>query len=113
MQRTIFAEGEILVREGDAAGGFFRLLSGAVDVVRELDGHPILLGKVGAGQFLGEMSVVENRPRSATARAASEVEVEILTPAEFSTRSPTLHRPHGSLLGVCVSGCARRTYRQR
>ena len=83
MQRTIFAEGEILVREGDAAGGVFRLLSGAVDVVRELDGHPILLGKVGAGQFLGEMSVVENRPRSATARAASEVEVEILTQAEF------------------------------
>jgi hypothetical protein len=31
----------------------------------------------------GEMGVVENRPRSATARAASEVEVEIFTPAEF------------------------------
>jgi hypothetical protein len=29
------------------------------------------------------MGVVENRPRSATARAASEVEVEILTPTEF------------------------------
>src|SRR5204863_6766455 len=83
MQRTIFAEGQILVREGDAAGGVFRLLSGTVDVVRELDGHPILLGKVGAGQFLGEMSVIENRPRSATARAAGEVEAEILTPAEF------------------------------
>jgi CRP/FNR family cyclic AMP-dependent transcriptional regulator len=29
------------------------------------------------------MGVVENRPRSATARAASEVEVEILTPTDF------------------------------
>jgi hypothetical protein len=29
------------------------------------------------------MGVVENRPRSATARAASEIEVEILTPTEF------------------------------
>jgi hypothetical protein len=29
------------------------------------------------------MGVVENRPRNATARAASEVEVEILTPIEF------------------------------
>ena len=29
------------------------------------------------------MGVVENRPRSATARAASEVEVEIFTPTEF------------------------------
>ena len=50
---------------------------------RELDGEPILLGTVGAGQFIGEMGVVEKRPRNATARAASEVEVEILTPTEF------------------------------
>src|SRR5204863_9133117 len=83
MQRTIFAEGQILVREGDAAGGVFRLLRGTVDVIRELDGLTILLGKVGAGQCLGEMSVIENQPRSATGRAASEAEAEILTPAEF------------------------------
>jgi CRP/FNR family transcriptional regulator, cyclic AMP receptor protein len=83
MQHAIFAEGQILVKEGDAAGGVFRLISGTVDVIRELDGHPILLGTVGAGQFLGEMSVIENQPRSATARAASEVEAEILTPTEF------------------------------
>src|SRR6266436_9637910 len=80
---THFAEGHVLFREGDPADCVFRLLSGAVDILRDLDGDPILLGTVGAGQFLGEMGVVENRPRSATARAASEVEVEILTPTEF------------------------------
>jgi CRP/FNR family cyclic AMP-dependent transcriptional regulator len=83
MPRTHFAEGQVLFREGDPADGVFRLLSGAVDIVRDLDGDPILLGTVGAGQFIGEMGVVENRPRSATARAASEVEVEFLTPTEF------------------------------
>ena len=83
MTRTHFAEGQVLFREGDPADAVFRLVSGAVDILRELDGEPILLGTVGAGQFIGEMGVVENRPRSATARAASEVEVEILTPTEF------------------------------
>src|SRR5438552_13115422 len=83
MTCTHFAEGQVLFREGDPADSVFRLLSGAVDIFRELDGDPILLGTVGAGQFIGEMGVVENRPRSATARAASEVEVEILTPPEF------------------------------
>jgi len=83
MTRTPFAEGHVLFREGDPTDGVFRVLSGAVDIVRELDGDPILLGTVGAGQFIGEMGVVENRPRSATARATCEVEVEILTPAEF------------------------------
>src|SRR5262245_15477634 len=83
MTGTHFAEGEVLFREGDTPDCVFRLLRGAVDILRELDGEPILLGRVGAGQFIGEMGVVENRPRSATARAASEVEVEILMPTEF------------------------------
>ena len=38
-------------------------------MVRELDGNVIILGTVGAGQFIGEMGVVENRPRSATIEA--------------------------------------------
>jgi len=83
MTRTHFAKGQILFREGDPPDCVFRLLSGAVDILRELDGDPILLGTVGAGQFIGEMGVVENRSRNATARAANEVEVEILTPPEF------------------------------
>jgi hypothetical protein len=83
MTRTHFADGQTLFKEGDPPDGVFHLLSGTVDVLREVDGDTILLGKVGAGQFIGEMGVVENRPRSATARAASVVEVEILTPTEF------------------------------
>src|SRR5947208_16295540 len=83
MTSTHFAVGQVLFREGDPADSVFRLLSGAVDIFRELNGEPILLGTVGAGQFVGEMGVVENRPRSATARAASEVEVESFTPPEF------------------------------
>jgi CRP/FNR family transcriptional regulator, cyclic AMP receptor protein len=83
MTCTHFSEGKFLFKEGDTPNCVFRLLSGAVDIFRELDGESILLGRVGAGQFIGEMGVVENRPRSATARAASEVEVEILTPTEF------------------------------
>jgi len=95
MTRAHFAEGQVLFREGDPADSVFRLLSGTVDILRELDGDPILLGTVGAGQFIGEMGVVENRPRNATARAASEVEVEILTPTEFLdqiARSPRAAR---------------------
>jgi CRP/FNR family transcriptional regulator, cyclic AMP receptor protein len=83
MIRTHFSEGQILFREGDPPDCVLRLVSGAVDIVRELDGDPILLGTVGAGQFIGEMGVVENRSRNATARAVGEIEVEILSPSEF------------------------------
>ena len=83
MTNTHFAKGQVLFREGEPADSVFRLLRGAVDIFRELDGEAILLGTVGAGQFIGEMGVVENLPRSATAQAASEVEIEILAPTEF------------------------------
>ena len=83
MTRTHFAEGQILFREGDPSDGVFRLLAGIVDVVRELDGDLILLGTIGGGQFIGEMGVVENRPRSATVRATSKIEAEFLNPTEF------------------------------
>lgn len=83
MTLTRFAEGQILFKEGDPSDGVFRLLSGSVEVVRELDGDLILLGTVGAGQFIGEMGVVENRPRSATVRAATDVEAELVKGTEF------------------------------
>jgi CRP/FNR family cyclic AMP-dependent transcriptional regulator len=92
MINTHFAEGQILFRDGDPADRVFRLISGAVDILRELNGEPILLGTVGAGQFIGEMGVVENRPRSATARAASEVEAEILAPRPSSSIRLPAHR---------------------
>ena len=83
MTRMDFAEGHILFREGAPSDGVFRLLRGTVEVVRELDGDLILLGRVGDGQFIGEMGVVENRPRSATIRAVSEVEAEFFNRTEF------------------------------
>ena len=83
MTLTRFVDGQILFKEGDASDGVFRLLSGSVDVVRELDGDIVLLGTVGVGELIGEMGVVESRPRSATVRATSEVEAEFLKPTEF------------------------------
>jgi CRP-like cAMP-binding protein len=83
MTRIQFTQGQILFREGDPSDGVFRLLSGTVDVVRELGSELIVLGTVGSGQFIGEMGVVENVLRSATVRAASAVEAEFLDPTEF------------------------------
>ena len=49
MTNTHFAKGQVLFREGEPADSVFRLLRGTVDIFRELDGEPILLGTVGAG----------------------------------------------------------------
>jgi CRP/FNR family cyclic AMP-dependent transcriptional regulator len=82
-----FARGAELFREGDAVDCVFRLVSGEVEILRRAGEQAIVLGRVGAGQFLGEMGVIEERARrSATARACTEVAAEILTPSEFFDR---------------------------
>jgi cyclic nucleotide-binding protein len=45
-----FPEGQVLFSEGHPADSVFRILSGTVDILRELDGEPIPLGRVGAGE---------------------------------------------------------------
>lgn len=84
--RKTYEEGEILFSEGDPSDYVVRIEAGTVDVLRDLGGESIALGTVKAGEFLGEMGVIEGEPRSASARAASVVEAEVLTPDLFFAR---------------------------
>jgi len=60
-----------------------RIRSGRIDVLRDVGAASIVLGQAAEGEWLGEMGVIENRNRSATARAAEDGEVEVLTTHEF------------------------------
>jgi len=84
MDTRRFAQGDILFREGDAADRVFRLRSGAVEIVRKVGGQAVIMGTVGPGQFVGEMAALERRPHhSATARAATNSEADVLRRDEF------------------------------
>jgi CRP-like cAMP-binding protein len=48
---THFAEGHVLFREGDPADCVFRLLSGAVDILRDLDGDPSFSARLAQGSL--------------------------------------------------------------
>lgn len=79
-----FRRGEILFNEGDPVEGVLSIHSGSIEVLRRRNGVEFVLGTVRGGQFLGEMSVAENRAqRSATARAVSDGEAELIGRAEF------------------------------
>jgi hypothetical protein len=81
-----FAPGDILFRQGDPSDHVVLVRSGQADVLREAGDELILLGTAKEGEFLGEMGVLDARPRSATVRAATTLEVELISRQGFLER---------------------------
>jgi CRP/FNR family cyclic AMP-dependent transcriptional regulator len=94
-QQYEFRKGDVLFRQDDVSDRVFRVSRGEVEVLREVGSASVLLGHVREGEWLGEMGVIENRNRSATARAATDGVVEVITARQFLDRvsgDPTLAR---------------------
>jgi diguanylate cyclase (GGDEF)-like protein len=84
-QRTV-RKGDTLFGEGDPGDELFVILKGAVAVtVRTQAGEEVALSEIGAGNFLGEMSIVEQATRSATCRAVQNCELLTLHADDFLT----------------------------
>ena len=67
------ATGEVLFRQGESTRSMYIIETGTVDVLLERDGgRKELIARFGALDVIGEMSLLDAGPRSATARATSE-----------------------------------------
>jgi CRP/FNR family transcriptional regulator, cyclic AMP receptor protein len=73
--------GKELTRQGEAGNEFLVILDGNVDVVK--DGK--VIATRGAGDFLGEIALLEDRPRTATVVAKTPVSVDVIGRQEFKT----------------------------
>ena len=73
------AAGEIVYRQGDDADGCFVIESGTADVLG--DGRPI--ATVGPGDLVGEIALLRDVPRTATVRAATEMDLRLLAADRF------------------------------
>ncbi len=83
------APGRVLIREGARGGEFFVVIDGELTVAR--DGRT--LDAVGAGGFVGEMSLVTGKPRNATVTVKEPVRALVVTTRAFRRlleRSPTI-----------------------
>lgn len=78
-----FEPGEVIFKEGEDSREMFVVLEGQVEVVKVSPRGEVKLAVLSRGEFLGEMSLLESLPRSATARAVTAVKMLAIHPGGF------------------------------
>ncbi|WP_437602605.1 Crp/Fnr family transcriptional regulator [Sorangium sp. So ce590] len=91
-----YAPGDVLFREGDPGDVLFVLQTGAVRITKSVEGEDKVLAVLGPGEFVGEMAILNGKPRIATATvsepsrclvvAARKLEVMLQRDAEIAFR---------------------------
>lgn len=76
-----FAKGDTIVSEGDEDGRFYLVLEGSARIV---NGRRTL-ARLGAGDYFGEISLIDGEPRSAAVVATEPVRMITLARSTFRT----------------------------
>ncbi len=107
-----FASGTYVFKKDDPATDFYVIEKGEVEVLRQLeDGkEPETVAVFGPGDFFGEMALVEDRPRSASVRARTDVELTIIGKGMFAKMSKVI-APLAQQINTAIR--KRTTMRQR
>jgi signal transduction histidine kinase len=94
IQERAFSVGQEIFREGDPGDGLYVVSEGLVEISGNLSGgQRQVFSQIAPGGVFGEMSVIEQLPRSACATAKSPTRVLFISRAEMQTaieRSPVL-----------------------
>jgi len=68
-------EGEYIFREGDLGTEMYIIHEGKVEILNKVSGKEVAIAILEKGDFFGEMSILEDMPRAASARALTPSKV--------------------------------------
>jgi CRP-like cAMP-binding protein len=78
-----FNDGDIIFAEGDQSREMYVVVEGEVAVSKKSNKGEVTLAVLQRGDFVGEMSLLESLPRSATARARGKTKLLAIQPGGF------------------------------
>jgi CRP-like cAMP-binding protein len=78
-----FPTGTVLFREGDRGEEMFILQSGKVKISKKIRGVEKTLATLEKGEFFGEMAILNDKPRSATAETIEDCEMLVIDRKTF------------------------------
>jgi CRP/FNR family cyclic AMP-dependent transcriptional regulator len=73
-----FHAGDVLFHEGELGEEMYVIQAGSVEITKKTGGLEIPIATLGRGEFLGEMAILNNKPRTATARVIEDVKCLVL-----------------------------------
>ena len=86
MTERAFKAGEAVFAQGDKGSSMYVVLSGAVQIYlppKEKDEPPVILKDARTGEYFGELSLFDDKPRSASVQATVDTTLLELTREEF------------------------------
>jgi len=81
--KQTFNDGEVIFREEEPGDTAFEIVSGNVEISKQGDGGTVSLAVLNPGDMFGEMGVLDQGIRSATATAVGAVTVSAISRKEF------------------------------
>jgi len=91
IRREHFEAGETIFREGERGDRVYVIVDGEIDILRATpDGGETLVIRMGQGETFGEIALVRETPRNATARSASKVNLLSMDRETFQTLFATM-----------------------
>lgn len=86
LDRAVFYAGDAVFREGEAGGRAYLIERGRVEISKSVDGHREVLGVIDFGGLFGEMALVDDEPRMATATAVEDTVCVVISRTDFQRR---------------------------
>ncbi len=85
--KKTFKAGDIIMRQGDEGNAAYIIESGLVEIIIEKDrGLVQRIGTRSAGSIIGEMAIVDKKPRTATIKALEDCKMLEITRQDFNNR---------------------------
>lgn len=103
-----YAPDELIIRHGEPAHAVYFLCEGRASVLLPVDGGYHRLATVSAGMYVGEMAMLDPRPRSANVRADTRVICYELPFAAMGSSEPSVVAIRSKLLHNLARGLARK-----
>ena len=91
IERKKYDRDQVIFREHENGDEAYIIANGQVQIIKESDNGPKVLGVLEKGAMFGEMALIDNKPRMASAKAINgPVELLIVSKANFQKKMEQL-----------------------